>query len=433
MNNRAADRATPPPRRPHRETIIGAIGRRRRRRRVWPSIFAGLLAGAICPAHAQDAEFQAFFFAVCTGSPTGALAARCAETPGGGGDLSADSEESLDPSQTLSLNSSALARARAVGKEIQARLEQGRDSRDGGSPDSRFSALVHARWEGVDREATAAARGLDGDLWGAQFGFDVRLSDDSFVGWLFSYDRGESEFDADQPGVNFTPPANDGTTDADSLSVTFYGSHRFSESTWIDGSLGYGRTDYDLRRSSVFQESSRVVPQTNVNALAETDGEQIAAGIGIGRDGSRGALGGGVYGRMNLVRAEIDGYRETDGSGLQMRAEGETHRSLSAILGLQGSHTSSRSWGVLIVQGRVEYEREFEDEAQSVTTRFVLDADGTAFDVTGDEADQDVVNAAVGLLFVLPRGWITFAEVEVLAGHAFLDRQRATIGLRKDL
>lgn len=48
-------------------------------------------------ARADNAPFQAFFFSVCGGA-SGVLAARCNETPDGLGNLSGDSESSLNPS-----------------------------------------------------------------------------------------------------------------------------------------------------------------------------------------------------------------------------------------------------------------------------------------------------------------------------------------------
>jgi hypothetical protein len=87
-----------------------------------------LVLGAIAalypphPAHAQNAAFQGFFEDVCAGggSPTGNLSARCGDTPGGGGDLSGDSESSLNPSQIVTSNESGLLRAR--NQELRERL-----------------------------------------------------------------------------------------------------------------------------------------------------------------------------------------------------------------------------------------------------------------------------------------------------------------------
>ena len=114
-----------------------------------------LWMGAL-PASAQNARFQNFMFSVCTGAPTGALTTRCGETPGGGGDISTDSEDSLNPSQTVRLNEAGLERARALSREIQERLESRREGDDsdasqGGSLAERISFFGTGRLEFVDQ------------------------------------------------------------------------------------------------------------------------------------------------------------------------------------------------------------------------------------------------------------------------------------------
>lgn len=399
----------------------------------------GFALAALAPqaARAQNAAFQSFFFDVCA-SPTGALAARCAETPGAAGDLSGDSEDSLNPSQALAINQSALARARALQKEIQQRAERRRDEGLGeqtAGAGPRWSLLTSGRAEYFDREETRRERGLDGVTWGLQLGGDVQLGEGGFVGALLAYDRTDAEFDRDARGVNFTPPGNDGSTDADLYSLTFYGSWSLTDAVYVDGSLGYGYADYTFRRRAVFQETGRAVPQTGVRTEEDTEGHELSASGGIGYDWRREAFSLGPYLRLNYVWTKVDGYTERDetGSGLAMRIGTETQRSLATVLGLRGSYAFSTGWGVLIPQARVEWEHEFEQDTQSVLTRFVLDAGGNRFDVKGDSPDRDFLNASAGLLLLLPNGWMPFLDYEGLFGHSYYDRHRVTIGLRKEL
>ena len=65
-------------------------------KRRLPLLLAATLTGIPALSFAQNAEFQNFFFAVCGGATVGALTTRCGETPGGTGNVSGDSEESLN-------------------------------------------------------------------------------------------------------------------------------------------------------------------------------------------------------------------------------------------------------------------------------------------------------------------------------------------------
>jgi outer membrane autotransporter protein len=410
--------------------------RARRLQHSWSReiLLATLAAATVAfPAGAQNAAFQSFFFDVC-GSPGGTLADRCGES--GGGDLSGDSEDSLNPSQTLPVNDAALARARAVGDEVEGRLEERRDEPAPTAADvgGRWGVFLGEHWEGFDRDETSRERGFDGDTLGVQLGADYRVSERAFAGLFLAYDYTDSEFDSDQPGVAFVPPGDDGSMDADNYSVTAYGSYGVTDSFYVDGSAGYGYSDYEFRRNAVFQETTRTVPQTNVRTEADSDGHELSAGLGCGYDFRKGAFEFGPYLRAHYVRTKVDGYRESDetGSGLAMEVDSESQTSLTSIVGARASYAVSTTWGVLLPQARVEYEHEFERDEETAATRFVQDAGGNVFRVSGDDPDRDYLNASAGLVLVLAEGWMPFVDYEVLVGHSFLDRHRVALGVRKE-
>ena len=399
-----------------------------------PGALVVLLAGTtLSPeVYAQNPVFQNFFFDVCGGSPTGALATRCAETPAGTGNLSGDSEDSLNPSQFLDVNRNALDRARLVNKQIQERMEKKRANPDAAQP-PRWGVFGHLNFESLERDETTLQRGFEADRSGFDLGYDVRTSDRGLFGLLLSYAQTDSDFDADQPGVNFDPPDSDGSTDADGLSFILYTSRDFGKSAWLDGTLGYGRTEYDFTRNAVFQESTRTLAQTDVGAEADSESEDLSVGFGLGHDHGRGAYGGSFYGRLNYIRTEVDPFTERDPSGLAMEVREEDRSSFLGTLGWRGSRTFSTSWGVVIPHVRIEYEPEFEDDPQTANARYGLDAAQNIFRLEGDSEDTDYFNGATGVSFVMPRGWNAFLDLEVLMGHSFLDRRRVTVGLRKEL
>ena len=161
---------------------------------------------------AANAEFQDFFFDVC-GAPSGALATRCAETTAGLGNLSGDSESSLNPSQNLSHNQSLVGSAVARSKEARERGEKLREGEDGDGSAAQVAAgpwslLLNVRgswFESDGNSATDRERDLEGDSHAAEIGVDYRASERVVLGALLGLERTDYEYAAENPGVNFTP------------------------------------------------------------------------------------------------------------------------------------------------------------------------------------------------------------------------------------
>jgi outer membrane autotransporter protein len=409
---------------------------------IAPSIFLLTMRGS----HAADPVFQNFFFDACV-NPVGTLAVRCGETPGGTGDLSGNSESSLNPSQPLSSQAAALGRARektrkasettAELRDMDAEKQRAGMSEAGALSIGPFSLLLNGRktWFDQDRDQGDAERGLDGDIWAAELGFDYRMSDRTVVGGFLGYENTDADYDKDEAGVNFTPQSDSGNIDADSYSLTLFGSYNFTDNFFIEGSVGYSSTDYTFERNVVFQESTRTTPQTDVRAEADTDGEQYWASASMGYDFYRDALSIGPYARVTYVKSTIDDYTEKDASnsGLQMRIDVDNRTSVTTNLGIGASYAMSTSWGVLVPQARAEWEHEFDQDAQDITSLYVLDADQNSFSLEGDDPDRDYFNIGAGVSAIFPNGWMGFVDYEGLLGYEDLSRHRVTLGLRVEL
>jgi outer membrane autotransporter protein len=386
-------------------------------------------------------SFQDFFVDVCTGagSPTLALAGRCGETGGGtmNGDISGDSEISLNPTQGLAMNQSALARAAATSERAKDRMQELRENGAAAAGPSPWSLLLNGRWEGLERDPTGPERGWDGDAWSAQLGADYRVSDRAVVGAILDFGWADYEFDQDAFSAGlFFPPSNPGDGESDSYTITLFGTYNISPELWIDGHFGGGYSDYEFKRRATFQESTRnqaMFPAVPVVATAETDGGEVNVGVGTGYDGSFGALSVGGYLRLDYAWTTVNGYREKDVSGLQMRVGGQDQDSLVSVVGLRASYAISTPIGVLLPQARIESEYEFLRDRQTIETQYVQDATGTVFRLRGDKPDRYYGNAGASVVMVLADGWMPFVDYEALFAHNYLDRHRVTLGLRKEL
>jgi outer membrane lipase/esterase len=401
---------------------------------------AAVMLSASATAQVADPVFQAFLTRVCTGAPAGTLAAQCA-VAGGNGNVSGDSEVSLDPGQTLIAADTALARAEALAKATERRLENLRDEaagKPGAAPSVRFggfSLIANGQYAWLEQRRTPAAsdeRSFDGDVLRGNFGFDFRTGPQGVLGVMFGFARTDTTVNADNAGRNFVPQSNAGTTEARNYSVTFFGSYNVTPQLYVDGAIGLGRTDYELRRNAIFQETTRTVPQTNVNTSADTRGRETTATLGVGYDLAFGGWSVSPYLRGRYTRSRVDGYTENDlsGSGLALTVEGTTSTSLTSVLGVRVSHAISTGFGVIVPHARAEYEHEFRDNSRTTASRFVLDANGTSFGVTTDDPDRNYFNLGVGAQMILPNGWMPFVDVEGLVGYSDYDRVRVTAGLR---
>lgn len=414
------------------------ISRSPRRGRLLPALAGACVAFALPAAHADNRAFQQFFSTVCT-APTGPLAVRCGES--NGGNLSGDSQSSLNPNQSLSSNDTALASARTRGKQSREKTERLRDGDAGLPPTSGvaldygpFSLLLHARAaeEESDRRQDAdAERGSETESWAGEIGLDYRVTERTVIGAILGYEEAETEFDANLPGLNFVPLADAGEIDSEAYALTLFASHNLSEAWYIEASGGYTESELEIERRAVFQNEDR---DTSVNSLTsgESDGSEYWASLSSGYAFQLGAWSLSPYAGISWARSSVDGYREEDlsGSGFAMRIAEVERESLIGLLGFSINAAISTGAGVVMPHLRLEYEHEFDRDAETLAASFLLDAADTAYTVTGDDPDEDFFNIGIGLVAVLPDGWMPFIDYEAQLGNDSYERFRITIGLR---
>lgn len=402
------------------------------------SVAIAALLGAAPQAQSANADFQSFFFDVCL-APTGVLATRCAETPLGTGNVSGDSESSLNPSQNLAHNQPAISTAQTRSKEARERGEKLREeeSEEGGARVAAgpWSLLVNVHGTWFDKSAGQlpdVVRGLEGDSKAAELGFDYRVSDRLVIGGIAGFERMDYDFDAEAPGTNFTPAVVAGTADSDNTYLTLFASWNVGKAGFAELSGGFESVDGSYRRNSVFQESTRTIAQTNVQAEGDADNEVTWFSLNAGFDHASGAWSLGPYAGLTWTRSRMDAYTERDlsNSGLHMSFSGTTRESLLGHAGLRTSYVASTRGGIVVPQLRIEFQHEFDNQSQDVAASFVLDSSNTQYLLSGSGGDRDSINAGLSIAFVLKNGWMPFFDYSILLGNDDLDRQRATLGLR---
>lgn len=389
-------------------------------------------------AHAANQDFQDFLTNACRGAQPGTdLFVRC-NVDSVDGDLSGDSEDSLNPTQSLANGTNAVAETRARIQALREKLKEQSEGPQGVEETdvkdtfqmSGFSLILNGEDGSIDRDVTSAERGYETDSTRVQVGFDYRISDNWLWGAIVGIEQYDTVYDPDQPGTNFDPGPSEGDTERDGVSVSLFTSSIIGENGYVDAILSWSSSDYTFRRVAVFQESSRTLPTREIRTTADTSGEELAFSAGMGLDRHWEATSLQLYTRINYQNSSIDPYTESGGNGFAMNIRTDDTTEVVGTLGLKLSRSMNTSRGVLVPQLLLEYENRIDADRQVSTQSFVEDTTGTEFRVVGDAVDKSYGRAGLSLLGGFPNGFTCFVGVDRIYGKDFIDELRITGGLR---
>ncbi|WP_020682762.1 autotransporter outer membrane beta-barrel domain-containing protein [Marinobacterium rhizophilum] len=394
--------------------------------------FLAINGSAVAQTPAE--ELDQSWFDICEGAPEGSdLDSKCELLVRAGGPGSGGRRSAAAVGNNLGITS-AQSRASATGARIQAtniesRLEEEDDEENGAGASAemnfgRLSLFVNANYTDTERDQSDFETGFDQDLYGATFGADYRYSDQVTAGLALGYSNSDTDFDA-----------NAGELDTDSLSLIAYGNFRPGADLYIDAYLGYASLDYKSTRNISYELVSDDVLLGTVSEVAngKTDGDQWFGGINLGYDRAYGQWTLSPKASIDFIETDIDGYAESGGGGLAQSYRDQSISSLTTNIGVQVSYALSRSWGVLLPQAQVHYIHEFDDDARTLTSSFVDDANATSLSYSTDNPDRNYFTAGIGATAVLANGVMPFIDYQSLLGHDFLDEQVITIGVRIEL
>lgn len=424
-----------------------------RRIAVLPVLLAclGAVQGVVQPAAAQTQSqaFENFFISVCNGGgAVGNLATTCgAALPNGA--LSGDSEQSVNPTQTVSKIDAAISKAkertRALLEEMEAERDAaaGRDSAvettdDVAASFGRWSVFFNVNGSYYDQDITDPAsreRSFDGYSAGVDVGADYRLNDRVILGGVIGYTDSRSIYDADEPGRDFVPQDDQGSDEIKTVSVTGFGSMGLTDNLFVDGTAFVEFSDMQLQRKSIYQDTNRgagsAIPTI---ATGETDGMNAGGSLGLGYDVPTGSWTHGVYTRANYTFSQVDSYSEEDtsGNGVNLTVDVADRHSLTGVLGFRTTAAISTDFGVVVPQARIEVEKEFILDSASSRVSYVNDTSGQSFNTSGDAPDSVWSTIGLGVAFVFPNGWSSFIDGEAVVGYRDNERYAGTIGLRKE-
>ncbi len=288
----------------------------------------------------------------------------------------------------------------------------------------RIGLFVNGNVAFGDREARAGDNetGYDFDSQSLTAGIDFGLSDKTFLGVALGYSGSDSEFADDG-----------GELEIEGYSLSLYGSHNFSDSFFVDAIISYGTNDYDsATRVQYTLGDAEAIDQV---AQGDTEGDLLSLSLSLGYDVVRGGLIWQIYAQGSYTDLTIDAYDEQmiagrPGFGLGLHVAQQDIESRTGVLGQNLSYTVSTGWGVFIPHLRLEWERQFEDEAREITTFLLNDPNRKPITVFTDPLDADHFNVGAGFSAVFKGGNQIFLYYEKAFGIAQVDYNSIDFGVR---
>ena len=312
----------------------------------------------------------------------------------------------------------------------------------------RIGVYINATIGSGDKDETANESGFDIDSTALTLGVDYRLDGGAFIGAALGINSSESEM-----------TNNGGDVESDGVSLMLYGTKSLSDSSYLEGTLGRGKYDYDTSRNLNYVADGSAV---NQSALASTDADMTFASIGYGFSPASASAEGvsiSYTGRLNYLKADVDGFTETmsnqgaNGFGMNLQMAAQEIESITSVLGVQASKVFSTDSGILVPFASLSYIHEFEDDARTIQARFANDPFSAGFKQTNgtfpsgnatvngqsvptiisivtDAPDADYFRFAFGTSGILPGGKNWFVSADTVLGLTGTSYYSLTGGFR---
>jgi outer membrane autotransporter protein len=189
-------------------------------------------------------------------------------------------------------------------------------------------------------------------------------------------------------------------TNADARSIAAYVSYQQSSDLHIDGVLGLGSLDFDVKRYDVVSD-----------AIAESsrDGSQLFASLSMAYDWSNNDVTLWPYARVDLSNTTLDSVTESGAGNYNLAYDEESYDSNRLSFGLlaEAPHVTNFGW----VTPRVRLELQIEDEGdRDADVSYASVTGGQTFTINSQEVDDNKVLLGIGSDFNLRNGVQISAE-----------------------
>lgn len=286
----------------------------------------------------------------------------------------------------------------------------------------KWGAFINGGAGSGERDPTDREDAFDFDTWSITTGVDYRLTNDIIVGVALGVIESSVDFDSSKSIV-------EGEIETDTWLITGFTSYQWND-LYVDGSLTYGETDFDLERRISYPSQNVFIAATNELALASTEGDLLSITVQGGWVFTKDNWSYGPTFSMDYVDTGIDGYTETNADEFNLTIQGQDIESLTSRLGGRVQVSLNQTWGVLVPQVDLEWIHEYEDDARQVGAKFADDVTNTFFNVITDDPDDDYLMVALSLSAVFQQGIQGFISYKTTRKLENVDSSFITGGAR---
>ncbi|WP_439449035.1 putative Ig domain-containing protein [Stenotrophomonas sp. ATs4] len=258
----------------------------------------------------------------------------------------------------------------------------------------------------------ASSNGIDFTTSGVSVGADRQLGPSLTLGAGLGYGH-----DASDIGRNGSRSTVDG------YSIAGYGSFHPEGGFYVDGLLGYQWLTFDARR---------FITDNSNTAYGSRDGKQWFASFSTGYQHRSDALLLTPYGRLDLARATLDGYREHGDEVYALDYQRQTVNTSTATAGVLAQWLVKRDYGMWTPQLRAEFGHDMQGSSQAFM-RYVDLMSGPVYRATLNRQSRNHTLLGAGIGLQTLKGWTLRAEYQSQLDSSSRDNQGIQISVQKTL
>jgi uncharacterized protein YhjY with autotransporter beta-barrel domain len=285
---------------------------------------------------------------------------------------------------------------------------------------------LHERQKTTQYEAGRRSNGGD-----ATIGADYRFGSRGLAGLALKYGNQWGDIDG---GGHF---------DVKSDGIWAYGSWWPHEGLFTDFAAGFDLRQVHTERIVSRQTTITFFPSGSSTffnpppalASSDTNSREVSAELRAGYDFSHSSLSIGPRAALTMKHAKLDPHVESGSTPMTLAVDEQTTTSLRSMLGLQASRALLAPNGVLVPQLNIDWVHEYRDDQRTLTAHFAEDLrpNPSILRFLNQAPDRDwfVIRASIAAVFV--HGISAFVALDEMAGHRYINRYRASTGLRVEL
>lgn len=290
----------------------------------------------------------------------------------------------------------------------------------------RGGAFFNLKYLDAQQEGNQYTAGYDQDSLRLVFGADYRLRDNLIIGLSGNYASGSTDYWLDK-----------GDMDTSTWGLGLYGTQYWEGGAFVEGTLGYDVSDYDMTRKIDYSiETNGVLTHVRQNATSTPESGTFYATLSGGYNIEAGSVTFTPALSLNYLRSNIDSYRErmsnptAPGGSLAIAYDSQTYTSFNSRLGFMVSRAFSSSVGVWVPQLSLDWIHEFSADQEQIDARFVNDMSLTPLMISTTSPDRNYFDLGVGISGQFAQGRSAFLAINKLIGYEDVESYTISGGVR---